>query len=347
VNWYLTDRRDWQEWDVTSEERQRAYDQLVERDETYARTRTRETRFLVQDLIREGSVVVLASPPKRGKTSFATALAMAVTDGEPFIGRETQKGAVLWLAMEESDDEIAELRRCRPVPEEGRDLYTASWFPKIDTDLGRDAVQHLCLKHGVRLVVVDPLYGAVGEGTLADNQRCRAFVMGLKNIAYNVQATIVLIHHLTKAHATGNQAKAFADSTQLLAASGMTIHLTTRIESDNESRAVTLTCVGRGAWANRTILLHNPAPLVYEPESARPESLLTENERKIIETVVNEPKSITQISTQTAIPRPTARRLVLKLEQNCRLQIAYTLSGAKFYKAPFPPAGGEGLGREG
>ena len=44
---------------------------------------------------------VFAAKPKVGKSTFARNLAMAVARGNPFLGRNTAKGPVVYLALEE------------------------------------------------------------------------------------------------------------------------------------------------------------------------------------------------------------------------------------------------------
>lgn len=69
--------------------------------------------WLVQDWLPLGTLAILASPPKQGKTALATALALAVATGTPFAGMNTAQGGVLWLAQEESMwDRLRLLEQC-------------------------------------------------------------------------------------------------------------------------------------------------------------------------------------------------------------------------------------------
>lgn len=55
---------------------------------------------IVRDLLFEASVHDLVAKPKAGKTSFCLALATAVVNGAPFLGRATRKTPVVYLTEE-------------------------------------------------------------------------------------------------------------------------------------------------------------------------------------------------------------------------------------------------------
>src|SRR4030095_5355695 len=49
---------------------------------------------------------ICAAKPKVGKSTLARNLAVAVTRGQDFLGRQTTKGKVLYLALEEKRTEV-------------------------------------------------------------------------------------------------------------------------------------------------------------------------------------------------------------------------------------------------
>ncbi|CAN5460273.1 hypothetical protein BH20ACI3_BH20ACI3_41910 [soil metagenome] len=53
-----------------------------------------------------GGVSILAAKPKVGKSTFARALAVAISRGESFFGRSTRKGKVIYLCLEEKRAEV-------------------------------------------------------------------------------------------------------------------------------------------------------------------------------------------------------------------------------------------------
>ena len=57
--------------------------------------------FLVDGFLPRGYVTILAGDPKVGKTVLASAITLAIAEGSPFGGMETNRGGVLWLSLEE------------------------------------------------------------------------------------------------------------------------------------------------------------------------------------------------------------------------------------------------------
>jgi RecA-family ATPase len=60
----------------------------------------------VDGLLPSGGFSLVAAKPKVGKSTFARCLGLSVACGEPFLGRRTQQGAVIYLALEEKRAEV-------------------------------------------------------------------------------------------------------------------------------------------------------------------------------------------------------------------------------------------------
>ena len=58
------------------------------------------TEYAVDRLLPIGGTAILAGRPKGGKSTLALNLALAVARGEPFFGRATRQGTVLYVALE-------------------------------------------------------------------------------------------------------------------------------------------------------------------------------------------------------------------------------------------------------
>ncbi|MBM3948243.1 MAG: AAA family ATPase [SAR202 cluster bacterium] len=65
-----------------------------------------EARWLWEGMMPWGGLSVLAAKPKVGKSTFARNLALAVSRGEPFLGRATHQGPVVYLGLEEKRSEV-------------------------------------------------------------------------------------------------------------------------------------------------------------------------------------------------------------------------------------------------
>ncbi len=63
-------------------------------------------QWLVDGLLPESGFSLLVAKPKVGKTTFARNLALHVAQGQNFLGRKTQQGPVIYLALEEKRAEV-------------------------------------------------------------------------------------------------------------------------------------------------------------------------------------------------------------------------------------------------
>jgi RecA-family ATPase len=62
--------------------------------------------WLVEELFPSGGFSLLVAKPKVGKSTLARQLALSIARGDPFIGRWTTQGAVIYLALEEKRSEV-------------------------------------------------------------------------------------------------------------------------------------------------------------------------------------------------------------------------------------------------
>ena len=62
--------------------------------------------WLLDGLLVRGTVSLLAAKPKTGKSVFARGLALAVAQGRSFLGRTTNQGGVLYLCLEERQQDV-------------------------------------------------------------------------------------------------------------------------------------------------------------------------------------------------------------------------------------------------
>lgn len=194
-------------------------------------------------------LVVLGGNSKSGKSCLTTALSMAVATGQEFLDMPTTKGAVLWVAYEESEQERALILKQYSEQPEG--LYISHDKLHIDSADGIAALRYWVRKTGAKLIVIDPLYGANTADSLSDGRKAREVLSGLKELCRVENVAAIVLHHFTKNVAAGNSRERFADSSQILAAASMDIRLESTDKPDG-SREIKLTGSGRGAFANQT-----------------------------------------------------------------------------------------------
>jgi len=157
-------------------------------------------RFVLHGLIPVGSLCLLTAKPKVGKSTFARALALAVSRGDEFLGRSTLAGRVLYLALEERRQDVREhFVRMGLEPTDQVDFF----FGPVD-DGFQEKLDRLIGHQHPRLIVADtlarlcPEISRSGPGAWNDYAVTGA-LEPLLSIAHGHETAILLIHHARKA----------------------------------------------------------------------------------------------------------------------------------------------------
>lgn len=153
--------------------------------------------YVVDGLLAPG-LYLLGGSPKVGKSWMALQLCLAVSRGVPFLGRETRKSAVLYLALEDGPRRLhaRAVRLCETAPS---GVYLCSDAPCIGQGLEELLREIIGQNPGIRLVIIDTLqkvrapqqYGVSYSGDYQD-------VAALKTLADELQICLLVIHHLRK-----------------------------------------------------------------------------------------------------------------------------------------------------
>lgn len=122
----------------------RAGELLAESDED-------DLRFALDGLLLLGGTAILVGRPKGGKSTWAVNLALRVARGEPFMGRETRKGPVLYLALEGAKRGWKATLRKRGVTQDDDLYFCIERAPEKAIAWLHDEIE----KHRPVLVIVD------------------------------------------------------------------------------------------------------------------------------------------------------------------------------------------------
>ena len=157
--------------------------------------------WLIEDLISP-YINILSGQPKAGKSTLATALALAVMDKQPILGKQVnQQGPVAWMGFDGGWDE----ELCNRT--EGRKRSQLMVQPPFDLtkteyahELGARLRQLDC-----KLLVIDHLYGFATSNNLDINNQLDASTAtrGVQIINTEYQIPVLLIAHASKGYSGG------------------------------------------------------------------------------------------------------------------------------------------------
>jgi len=158
--------------------------------------------YLVENLIPQGSIL-FAGRPKAGKSWFALGLAIAVVTGDHFMGREVNRGEVLYLALEDNERRLSKRLQQLAGDHRAEELtgFTASlnWSKGI---LAASEIDAWCYKHpNARLVIVDTLKMIKEQADPKKNGYDVDYdsLAALTGVANHRKITILIVHHTRKA----------------------------------------------------------------------------------------------------------------------------------------------------
>lgn len=156
--------------------------------------------WLVQDFLTVGGFSVIAGSPKSGKSTLTRQLAVAISRGGEFLGRQAKQGKVLYLALEEQDAMLQHQFRKLGVREEDEIyIHTGGISGKDRIDVISAAIHEL----SPVLVVGDTLGLLADIKDLNNYNEVNVALAKYRDIARKTKAHIITVHHTNKGEGTG------------------------------------------------------------------------------------------------------------------------------------------------
>ncbi len=154
----------------------------------------------IVDGLIPGGLTILAGPPKIGKSWMALDLAVSVSSGTSFLGKQTHKTGVYYYCLEDTEERIRD--RLHLLTDEPPDnLYFSTSTDKLGSGFTRDLVNVLRDHRDIELIIIDTLQkirsgdDSNGSGIYGKDYEELAKI---KEIADVNRKSIVVIHHLRK-----------------------------------------------------------------------------------------------------------------------------------------------------
>lgn len=159
--------------------------------------------YLVDGLIALGYLVLLAGRPKSGKSWLGLQMAMCIDTGHPFLGRDTQPGKVLLIALEDGERRVYQRAHLlKWVPSETAVLaVNIANFDGPSGTPGPGLVQIEQAASYYDLIIIDTLIATLsGHANENDNVQMAMIVNTLARIAHETNTAVVLVHHTGKGY---------------------------------------------------------------------------------------------------------------------------------------------------
>ena len=153
--------------------------------------------------IPEGSLFLLVSYMKVGKSTLAYPLAVSVAQGLSFLGRQTKRGGVLILALEEHPRDVED--RLREVGMKEDDPIHAHEGPLPNNEKELQAIRSFIGEKNVSLILVDSLSVFWNVKDENDNAAVVREVKPLLALARDTGAAVGLLHHDRKSGGEGGR----------------------------------------------------------------------------------------------------------------------------------------------
>jgi hypothetical protein len=133
-----------------------------------------ESDWVVEGLLRTARKrpLLLVDKPETGKSTLARQLAVCVSQGRRFLGRETKRGSVLyWQTEDQVQDVIASGIRLGYQPEQDEQIYVFQGDP--DSSGCEDIADLLDKDRSVKLVLLEALDDLLRISDVKENSAAR------------------------------------------------------------------------------------------------------------------------------------------------------------------------------
>jgi hypothetical protein len=176
----------------------------------------KKVSYVVDGLLPEGGILLAVAPPKAGKSKTLRTLARSVALGEPFLGRDTIAGPVVWARLEEPYDAFIADLVAIGAADFGDRFFTNETMPPADVMRWFDAVVR---ERRPSLVVIDTWAKLTRVDDIGNYSKVNAANEPLMRYARDLGIAQVWVHHSTDKGEVGKRGgKAVLGSTALFGA---------------------------------------------------------------------------------------------------------------------------------
>ncbi len=166
--------------------------------------RHNEVPFVVDDLLRAGSIACLVGRSGLGKSAFLYQLCVSVAAGVPFLGHNTRQGKAIYFDFENGlaqvDTMIKTLSQFQGLASPPEQLLCCNANdPEASSTITGNCIPAIIRKEEPALVVIDSLSAAF-PGAEEKNSAASETLATLREAARSSGTSVVFVHHLRKAN---------------------------------------------------------------------------------------------------------------------------------------------------
>lgn len=263
-----------------------------------------EPRWAVKGMIPEGTTII-AGPPKLGKSVFCLNLAVSVSEGGKALSYfDTEQGAVLYLALEDSERRIkARLQKLltKAISEQ---LEIVTRWPRLNEG-GLEAIGAWILRHGAsaRLIIVDT-FKRIRPLKSSHHKNASTYdvdyddVVPLTDLTISNSVALTLVAHTRKAEADDALAMISGSYGLTGAADGALI-----LARKRNSRTATLSVIGRDVEEQELALEFEAEYFMWKALGKSTEVMQSNERSEILELLKNSDEPLSPIEIAGALDR--------------------------------------------
>ncbi len=220
-------------------------------------------KFLVEDILPEGTSILSASP-KMGKSWFVLDMGLKIALGEKFLNKQTTQTGVLYLALEDNlqrlKDRTNKVLNNRTAPEMFDFLPEA---PTLDENL-LDVLDVYIKEHSkIKLIIIDTLQKIRSKTSGKGNMYQQDYneLGELKKFVDKHKISLILVHHNRKMKDTENNFNMMSGTNGIMGAVDTIFMIDKKSRKD---RNATLYITGRDVKDNNIVMHFNQNTFRWE-----------------------------------------------------------------------------------
>jgi len=277
--------------------------------------------WLIEDILPRGGIAGLLAKPKVGKSTLVRQLCLAVARGTTFLGKQTQQGRVLYMAVEEIPGPVSQhFKAMGATAEDPIHTHFYGTPPEAIAELGK-----LCAHNPPALIVLDTLFRIMkveGNDSNSYTNVMDAFER-LQKIARSSGCAVVFVHHAKKGEGFGSEVG--IGSTAI----GGAVDNSIIMEKDAEGRRVLYTEPRYGVPIEKTELLFDAGRGVLSLGMPPGERRLADRERDVLGALGQEWMAVPDIQDNAGVRRDYLNKALGYLCKAGRVEMRSVENGSR------------------